>query len=65
MANILQPFVTPGGDVLAYPRANTIVVTDIDSNVGACASSSRRSTSTASEPPRRVFKVKEGDPTSS
>src|SRR5437870_2385661 len=25
MANILQPFITPGGDVLAYPRANTIV----------------------------------------
>src|SRR5262245_50094042 len=33
MANILQPFVTPGGDVLSYPRANVVVVTDLQSNV--------------------------------
>jgi type II secretory pathway component GspD/PulD (secretin) len=33
MVSILQPFVTPGGDVLSYPRANVVVVTDIASNV--------------------------------
>src|SRR6266487_5847242 len=33
MTNILQPFVTPGGDVLSYPRANLLVVTDLGSNV--------------------------------
>jgi general secretion pathway protein D len=63
MANILQPFVTPGGDVLAYPRANTIVVTDIDSNVRRL----RELVSTFDidgfgNLHARVFKVKEGDP---
>src|SRR5262249_51905572 len=33
MVNVLQPFVTPGGDVLSYPRANLLVVTDLQSNV--------------------------------
>src|SRR4029077_6035779 len=33
MANITQPFVTPGGDVLSYQRANAVVVTDLNSNV--------------------------------
>src|SRR2546430_11810179 len=32
MVNILQPFVTPGGDVLSYPRANLLVITDLPSN---------------------------------
>ena len=63
MANILQPFVTPGGDVLAYPRANTIVVTDIDSNVRRL----RELVATFDVDGfqnlhARVFKVKEGDP---
>jgi general secretion pathway protein D len=63
MANILQPFVTPGGDVLAYPRANTIVVTDIDSNVRRL----RELVATFdidgfTNLHARVFKVKEGDP---
>ena len=63
MANILQPFVTPGGDVLAYPRANTIVITDIDSNVRRL----RELVATFdidgfSNLHARVFKVKEGDP---
>ncbi len=63
MANILQPFVTPGGDVLAYPRANTVVVTDIDSNVRRL----RELVATFdidgfSNLHARVFKVKEGDP---
>jgi general secretion pathway protein D len=63
MANILQPFVTPGGDVLAYPRANTVVVTDIDSNVRRL----RELVATFdidgfTNLHARVFKVKEGDP---
>jgi len=63
MANILQPFVTPGGDVLAYPRANTIVVTDIDSNVRRL----RELVATFDVDGfrnlhARVYKVKEGDP---
>ncbi len=33
MANILQPFVAPGGDVLAYPRANLVVISDLASSV--------------------------------
>src|SRR5581483_4482538 len=33
MVNILQPFVTPGGDALSYSRANLVVVTDLQSNV--------------------------------
>lgn len=33
MTNIIQPFVTPGGDVIPYPRANLLIITDLDSNV--------------------------------
>jgi general secretion pathway protein D len=63
MANILQPFVTPGGDVLAYPRANTVVITDIESNVKRL----RELVATFdidgfTNLHARVFKVKEGDP---
>ena len=34
MAKVLQPFVSPGGDVIAYPRANLVIISDIASNVG-------------------------------
>ncbi len=34
MAEIIQPFVSPGGDVVAYPRGNLIILTDLASNVG-------------------------------
>ena len=33
MAAILQPFISPGGDVLAYPRANLVVISDLALNV--------------------------------
>ncbi|MEB2284964.1 MAG: type II secretion system protein GspD [Polyangiaceae bacterium UTPRO1] len=33
MVNVLQPFVTPGGDVIPYARANLLIVTDLESNV--------------------------------
>src|SRR5262249_4116945 len=63
MSNILQPFVTPGGDVLAYPRANTLVITDIDSNVRRL----RELVATFDIDGFRnlhanVFKIKDGDP---
>lgn len=32
MAQTLAPFVSPGGDVIAYPRSNLIVITDIADN---------------------------------
>ncbi len=33
MVNVLQPFVTPGGDVIPYARANLVIITDLESNV--------------------------------
>lgn len=33
MATLLQPFITPGGDVIPYARANMLILTDIASNV--------------------------------
>jgi general secretion pathway protein D len=63
MANILTPFLTPGGEVFSYPRANTVVVTDLRSNVERL-----RELATAfdidgfSNLRARVFKLKEGDP---
>ncbi|MBY0278155.1 hypothetical protein K2Z84_22700, partial [Candidatus Binatia bacterium] len=33
MVNLLEPFITPGGDVYAYPRANVLIITDISTNV--------------------------------
>ena len=33
MAGILQPFVSPGGDVVAYARGNLVILTDLASNV--------------------------------
>ncbi len=32
MAQTLSPFVSPGGDVIAYPRSNLLVITDLASN---------------------------------
>src|SRR5581483_5844398 len=33
MAKVLQPFISPGGDVIAYPRANLVIISDLASNV--------------------------------
>jgi general secretion pathway protein D len=33
MATLLQPFITPGGDVIPYARANMLILTDLASNV--------------------------------
>jgi len=34
MVSVLEPFITPGGDVFSYPRGNLLIVTDLASNVG-------------------------------
>jgi general secretion pathway protein D len=63
MANILQPFVTPGGDVLSYPRANLLVVTDLESNVERLRDLvATFDTDVFRNLRTRVYKVKEGDP---
>ena len=33
MTEILRPFISPGGDVVAYPRGNLVILTDLASNV--------------------------------
>jgi general secretion pathway protein D len=63
MANILQPFVTPGGDVLSYPRANLLVMTDLESNVERLRDLvATFDTDVFRSLRTRVYKVKEGDP---
>ncbi|HLY38240.1 MAG TPA: secretin N-terminal domain-containing protein, partial [Candidatus Binatia bacterium] len=63
MGNILQPFVTPGGDVLSYPRANLIVVTDLQSNVDRLRDLVATFDSDVFRNLRtRVYKVTNGDP---
>src|SRR4030095_16335557 len=63
MTNILQPFATRGGAVLPYPRANAVVVTDLESNVQRL----RQLAATFDidgfrNLHARVFKMREGDP---
>jgi general secretion pathway protein D len=63
MVGILQPFVTPGGDVLSYPRANVVVVTDIASNVQRLRDlAATFDVDVFRNQQVRVFKVKDGDP---
>jgi len=63
MANILQPFVTPGGDVLSYPRANAVVVTDLESNVQRLRQlAATFDIESFRNLHARVFKMREGDP---
>jgi general secretion pathway protein D len=33
MAKVLQPFVSPGGDVIAYPRGNLVIISDLAESV--------------------------------
>ena len=63
MVNVLQPFVTPGGDVLSYARGNYVVVTDLYSNVERLRELVRTFDIDAFTNLRtRVFKMKHGDP---
>src|SRR5438093_4125231 len=63
MVNILQPFVTPGGDVLSYPRANLLVITDLQSNIDRLRELVTTFDSDVFHNLKtRVFKVVHGDP---
>src|SRR2546428_4963310 len=63
MVNILQPFVTPGGDVLSYPRANLLVITDLQSNIDRLRELITTFDSDVFHNLKtRVFKVQNGDP---
>src|SRR5205809_597163 len=63
MVNILQPCVTPGGDVLSYPRANLLVITDLQSNIDRLRELITTFDSDVFHNLKtRVFKVKNGDP---
>ncbi len=63
MQNILQPFITPGGDVLAYPRANAVVVTDIATNVQRLRDlAATFDVDGFTNLHARVFKMKDADP---
>ena len=33
IAKVLQPFISPGGDVIAYPRGNIVILTDLADSV--------------------------------
>src|SRR5882724_11447741 len=63
MVNILQPFVTPGGDVLSYSRANLLVITDLQSNIDRLRELITTFDSDVFHNLKtRVFKVQHGDP---
>jgi general secretion pathway protein D len=63
MVNILQPFVTPGGDVLSYSRANLLVITDLQSNIDRLRELVTTFDSDVFHNLKtRVFKVQHGDP---
>jgi general secretion pathway protein D len=63
MQNILQPFITPGGDVLAYPRANAVVVTDLATNVQRLRElAATFDVDGFTNLHARVFKMKDADP---
>jgi len=63
MANILTPFLTPGGEIFSYPRANTVVVVDLRSNVVRLRElATTFDVDGFSNLRARVYKLKEGDP---
>lgn len=63
MATIMQPFVTPGGDLLSYPRSNLLVITDLRGNVERLRELvSTFDTDTFKDLHTRVYKMKHGDP---
>lgn len=63
MVNVLQPFVTPGGDVLSYSRSNLLVITDLRSNVDRLKElATTFDTDAFKDLHTRVYKMKHGDP---
>lgn len=58
MATTIEPFVSPGGDVLAYPRSNLVVITDIADNAARLSEMVRTfDTDTFKEMNARVYPV--------
>jgi len=63
MVNVLQPFVTPGGDVLSYVRANVVVITDLQSNIDRLRElAASFDTDVFQNLHTKVFKMQHGDP---
>lgn len=58
MAATVTPFVTPGGDVIAFPRSNLVIVTDIARNANRLTELVRTfDTNTFAEMNAKIFKV--------
>ncbi len=58
MANTISPFVSPGGDVVPYPRSNLVVITDLAENANRLTDLvSRFDTDTFSEMSSRVYPI--------
>ena len=63
MVNVLQPFVTPGGDVLSYARANVVVITDLQTNIERLRELAVSfDTDVFQNLHTKVFKMQHGDP---
>jgi general secretion pathway protein D len=62
MATVIEPFISPGGDVFAYPRGNLLIVTDLTTNVERLRYLIKTLDTDAFRDVRtRVFKIKNGD----
>jgi general secretion pathway protein D len=58
MAQTVTPFVSPGGDVIAFPRSNLVIVTDIAKNANRLAELiATFDTNTFAEMNAKIFKV--------
>ena len=58
MAQTVTPFVSPGGDVISFPRSNLVIVTDIASNANRLEELIRTfDTNTFAEMNAKIFKV--------
>ncbi len=62
MATVIEPFISPGGDVFAYPRGNLLIITDLTTNVERLRYLVKTLDTDAFRDVRtRVFKIKNGD----
>lgn len=58
MSQTVTPFVSPGGDVLAFPRSNLVIVTDIAQNADRLGELVRTfDTNTFAEMNAKIFKI--------
>jgi len=62
MVGVVEPFISPGGDVFAYPRGNLLIVTDLMTNVERLRYLVQTLDTDAFRDVRtRVFKIKHGE----